>query len=513
MCLRGTRALGSFAATSDEKGTGMKRLYTCCSIFTLAFCAVMSAGCASDPAPHAGASPHAAASERVVATPPWPKACDDLVQRGARARVALLVAEEEKTEVDQATPSMPSRDELAPCAAAIPTAPEWILVPALLARDEEPSGLHVPASQLIAMGRTRGRTTQTPVGRTYNALAFIDPDGAPVVVHAELFAPIDVVLPSPDGRFIALLHHVGARYSGAIVPPYLNWVRLSVLDRATLETTSFQLSDGKVSVQSVIVAWDGATLDVMLRDVWNGYSDKRTHLRCAAPELQCAASDPFLVDGRIYAEISATMGERVEPLPKGMAIPDDADPRSVRVSPNGARIAYVREGAIDTELQTFERRLIVLSQGEEIEVARGPAALHARFLDDDRLAYDAPPTLTPRYLALRGAVPTMTRDDLIARAPDVATLSEPEQEALVQQQNAELAFQADLNALRALPPDVGFADLQHEALHVFDIQTRKNAPLSAALVHARLIAQPRRPNLRGSAGRIEVPLLPTAPPR
>jgi hypothetical protein len=450
-----------------------------------------------------------------AATVDWPGACEEAVRRyeNTRTEHALnAAAGAEEQEVPYAGMPPPTPELLAPladCAKKLPARPLFVLVPGF-DTSRLAWGLSLDAIQAMGLGLSRGRTTSSGVTAPFNALAFVVGDKAHIV-FSDALVPIDVWTARPDGRYVATVQHLGATYSGAIVPYYLKAPWVSVFDTSTLTalTLPIPLEQEEFSPQSVSLAWEGDTLWVLARDTWNRSGDERQEWRCTLPSGPCAAQQrgAFPAKGA-YVEATASGGYRVDPLPEGLVLPRGADRRSIRASPSGKRVAWVHEEVLDAEYLMMERILFVRTAGKDVEVARGKSKLHAVWLDEDRLLFEEEPAPTMRWNSVYVAPEPPSREELLALIPPS---TEPKYvEYYVESQAlktlAEKVMQAQVAALEALPKGIHPRELQVETLSVFDARTGARAPFTP-LEHARIFAQPRAANLRGRNVNVEVPPL------
>ncbi|MBE2249973.1 MAG: hypothetical protein IAE78_10510 [Myxococcus sp.] len=380
---------------------------------------------------------------------------------------------------DRAVRERAPQQRLRECAARLPANPRFVLV-----ADPEadlPWGVLPQVAMQFHKGVRRERSAGPPVGAPFNSLA-VWADDHPTPVFNEPTATIDVWTASPDGRFVATVHHLSAGYQGAGVPYLLQDAWVSVLDLTTLTAIRLPLplrtqedeeeEGGRVfSPQSLSLAWAEHSLWVLARNTWNGSKDVRRVWQCAVPQGTCAdqPNERFPMN-QPSVEGTASGGYRIEPLPVGFVLPPGGDRRCVRRSPGGTRVAWVSERI--TAEKAVARILFVRTGTSDVEVARGESKLTALWLDEDRLAYDEEPTLTP-LLASR----------LAAAGPN------PE---------------AQLAAIQGLPDGTHPRDLQKETVAIYDVLRATKATVLGD--HVRLLAQPRAANVRGGSN-VEVPPL------
>lgn len=430
--------------------------------------------------------------------------CEKLAVGSALRNVEALLFEP-----DAGLPPEPpaERERREGCAAALPSKPEWVLV----SSPGSGGGLDLAGLRLMQAALTRGRGAAPPVGENYDSLGVVDGDTAHLVFS--LAVPIDVAMPSPDARWVAMIHHLDTHYAGAMIPFYLEAVDVTVLDVKTLQPRALHVVPQEVAVQALAVWWEQGALFVLAREHRHvsQAEDARAVWRCAAPEFRCAlVTGPKVPAGR-YAEATAQGGAVVEPPPPSLAERATLDPRSVRVSPSGNRVAWVDEVLSDDPRQPVERTLKMRdADGAEATVVVGHGALRARWLDDERLAFDGDPLLTAAWSAVRVKPLEVTPDEVMARV-DLSLASDAAERAemLVDAQReleVERQAEAELSTLERVG-NVPRHTLQHERLWVWHVKTGEVTPWLSALTHARLEAQPRPPNIRSNGAKVDVPPL------
>lgn len=246
-------------------------------------------------------------------------------------------------------------------------------------------------------------------------------------VYVQPGREVEGVLVAPDRSRLAVVHVGKRNYSGAVVPLYLGDVEITVVDVRTFATTSIPVSVGNTfSFQSLALAWASPTrLRLRLKDVWNSADDKRIYATCDVEQLPCTlptavtpAERDFPREGVL--EVTSRSAYQLEPLPKGFQPPTDLVPRTVHVSPDGRWVSFVTDDGNANDMFPSTRRLWVrpVSGGERQEVASGEGPLHARWLDDGQLVFEAPPQPSPK---LARAMATLKQNrDLKYQAESIA---------------------------------------------------------------------------------------------
>ncbi len=431
----------------------------------------------------------------------WDSECDDVVAGGARRR-ALQTTEcvANRYEDCAVRALVPSH-----CLRAIPEEPRWVLVPGSEASLAD--GLREKAEMNFWLALGGGQTTPMPTTVSYNAIGFISNDDEDVrVVFEERRSSIGVLLSSPDGRFLAATHHIDIASGEEGSPNYLSSPWISVVELESLSVFTFAVPtvvEPMLGAQSVSVSWQGENLYVLTRDVRSG-GERRQAVQCNAANRTCAPARVDAIDrDSVYAVATANGGYLVTPVPLGVVLPEEAERRSVRFSPNGRRFVWVFEEVIAGDGEV-ERVLLLHSAEGDVEIARGRSSFDARWLDDDNVLFDAEPTATDIGRFWRDATNRNVARRVRSRTASTDWSTPVGQPLIERTRRVELA-RAWRETADALPVGTGPAYFQHEHLSVYTLSTGETRRY-VSIGHVRLFAQPRRPNVHG--GRVlDVPYL------
>ncbi len=294
----------------------------------------------------------------------------------------------------------------------------------------------------------------------------------PVYMHPG--QSVEGVLVAPDRGRLAVVHVGERRYGGAIVPLSLDEVEIVVVDLRTFTTTVIPVKVGtEFSFESIALAWTSPTrLRLRLKASWP--EDKRIYAACDVDALPCVlptAPTPVEVDfpRSGVLEVTSRSAFLLEAIPQGFQPPANLAPRSVHVSPDQRWVSFVTEEDDANELLPATRRLWVrpLSGGQDVEVARGERALHARWLDAEHLVFEPPEQPTPQLAeamaSLRGS------PELKAEAKSMA-----EEEGRPEQAQRLFDWLVQQNATRQFGDRRKSApDLWRLPLHRYSVRTRE----------------------------------------
>jgi len=224
---------------------------------------------------------------------------------------------------------------------------------------------------------------------------------------------IDGFLPSPERSKVALFRVSRPNYSGRTKNSHFETVTIEVVDLETFEVTSLETEPLQKS------RWVKAT--------WNESSDElyvrfpRTDVSlqdgvCSLAKGSCRMMDGFtprwmadaLERRRLGIKVGRSSSFRLEPLPprffeKYELAPKSGriNPMSVRLSPDGRYVSYstFRSTGVENAHRIEEAVLWLqnLDSGEVRKIATGSHWFHARWLDSERLVYDASLIRTDDY--------------------------------------------------------------------------------------------------------------------
>jgi len=254
---------------------------------------------------------------------------------------------------------------------------------------------------------------------------------------------------TPERKRLLVVHVAKRQYAGAIVPPGLSGLEVAVVDLETFEAARLPVQHN--FNQSLALAFEPPDrLRIRMKDVGNGSDDDRAFFSCRLSALPCTLPEglpdpadwppdagvaeggggtaaqldtPESFPSSGYLEVTAGTGWRVAALPPGFTPRRGMLTRSIRPSPDGKSVAYVTQRVISQGYRDhrLERRLWVqrLPSGKPLQVATGEGWLHAQWLDNDRILFEAEPELSPTLKKeMQRRMPAALKKHLLLASPE-----------------------------------------------------------------------------------------------